>query len=84
MDNKESKLITKEEDGKKVSPVLPLHIRNYLVDVDGTVCEDIPNEEPERMARPKCFPALYILLTSGMKKDILLHFLLRAPRRIAR
>jgi hypothetical protein len=46
----EEKLLAKEENGKKISPVLPTHINNYLVDIDGTICEDIPNEEPERMA----------------------------------
>ncbi|MCZ6595887.1 MAG: phosphoheptose isomerase [Bacteroidetes bacterium] len=39
----------KVEQGEKVSPVLPEGITNYLIDIDGTVCEDIPNEEPERM-----------------------------------
>ena len=24
-------------------------MRNYLIDIDGTVTDDIPNEEPERM-----------------------------------
>ncbi len=23
--------------------------KNYLIDIDGTICEDIPNDEPERM-----------------------------------
>ncbi len=50
------KLITKEENGKKISPVLPEHIKNFLIDIDGTVCDDIPNEEPERMATAKVFP----------------------------
>ena len=27
----------------------------WLIDIDGTVCEDIPNEEPERMATAECF-----------------------------
>ncbi len=49
MSNTDEQLIIKEEDGKKVSPVLPAHLKNYLVDIDGTICEDIPNEEPERM-----------------------------------
>lgn len=40
----------KNEDGKKGSPVLPVGMKNYLIDIDGTVCEDIPNEEPERFA----------------------------------
>ncbi len=39
----------KVEAGAKVSPVLPEGIKNYLIDIDGTVGEDIPNEEPERM-----------------------------------
>ena len=49
-------LIAKEKDGKKISPVLPVHIKNYLVDIDGTICEDIPNEEPERMCSAEVFP----------------------------
>lgn len=43
-------------DGKKVSPVLPEEIKNFLVDIDGTVCEDIPNEEPERMSTATVYP----------------------------
>lgn len=38
-----------DENGKKISPKLPEHIKNYLIDIDGTICDDIPNEEPERM-----------------------------------
>lgn len=52
----ENNLNEKEENGKKVSPVLPDHIKNYLIDIDGTVCEDIPNEEPERMLTAEVFP----------------------------
>lgn len=54
--NKEPELITLMEDGKHLSPVLPEHIKNYLVDIDGTVCDDIPNEEPERMATATLYP----------------------------
>ena len=43
-------LIQVQEHGKKLSPVLPDHIKNYLIDIDGTICDDIPNEEPHRMA----------------------------------
>ncbi|OFZ54375.1 MAG: phosphoheptose isomerase [Bacteroidetes bacterium RIFCSPHIGHO2_02_FULL_44_7] len=35
--------------GKRLSPKLAEGIKNYLIDIDGTICEDIPNEEPERM-----------------------------------
>jgi hypothetical protein len=49
-------LIPKEENGKKLSPVLPENVKNYLIDIDGTICDDIPNEEPERMITAKVFP----------------------------
>lgn len=43
-------------DGKKVSPLLPEEVKNYLIDIDGTICDDIPNEEPERMATAQLYP----------------------------
>jgi len=49
-------LVLKEKNGKKVSPVLPKNIKNYLIDIDGTICEDIPNEEPKRMPTAAVFP----------------------------
>ncbi len=45
-----------EVDGKKLSPTLPKGMKNYLIDIDGTICDDIPNEEPERMATAEHFP----------------------------
>ena len=45
----ENFLEDKTQDGKNISPVLPKGIKNYLIDIDGTICDDIPNEEPERM-----------------------------------
>ena len=45
---------TFNEKGEKVSPQLPGNIKNFLIDIDGTVCDDIPNEEPERML--SCLP----------------------------
>jgi len=38
------------ENGEKISPKLPDGVKNFLIDIDGTICEDVPNEEPERMA----------------------------------
>lgn len=49
-------LIEIEENGKKLSPVLPENIKNYLIDIDGTICDDIPNEEPERMVTAQLYP----------------------------
>lgn len=51
-----NKLVEKIVDGEHISPVLPDEIKNYLIDIDGTVCDDIPNEEPERMVTAKLYP----------------------------
>lgn len=40
--------------GNAVSPVLPDGVKNYLIDIDGTITEDVPNEEPWRMET--CLP----------------------------
>jgi hypothetical protein len=31
------------------SPVLSYNLKNYLIDIDGTITEDVPNEQSERM-----------------------------------
>lgn len=43
-------------DGVKQSPILPEEVKNYLIDIDGTICDDIPNEEPDRMATAEVYP----------------------------
>jgi uncharacterized HAD superfamily protein len=50
------KLVEKKENGKTISPVLPSHVKNFLIDIDGTICDDIPNEEPERMIDAALYP----------------------------
>ena len=55
-------LIEKTENGHLISPVLPKHIKNYLIDIDGTICDDIPNEEPERMATAELYPEALVTL----------------------
>jgi uncharacterized HAD superfamily protein len=45
-----------DADGQPISPVLPPGIRNFLIDIDGTICEDVPNEQPERMRHCQPFP----------------------------
>ncbi len=51
-----------DDQGNHLSPQLPDEVKNFLVDIDGTVCDDIPNEEPERMVTAKVYPdALEIL-----------------------
>ncbi|MCC6400029.1 MAG: phosphoheptose isomerase [Flavobacteriales bacterium] len=53
---KKPTLIETTENGKRVSPKLPPGMKNFLIDIDGTVGEDIPNEEPWRMADAEVFP----------------------------
>ncbi len=51
-----------DEKGRPISPILEDGIKNYLIDIDGTVCDDVPNEEPERMGTVLPYPdALDIL-----------------------
>ena len=45
-----------EVNGHNISPVLPDEVKNYLIDIDGTICDDIPNEEPERMVTAELYP----------------------------
>ena len=48
--------------GQHISPVLPENIKNYLIDIDGTICDDVPNEEPERMATCLPYPDAHKIL----------------------
>jgi len=45
-----------DEKGEHISPQLPDGVKNYIIDIDGTICDDVPNEEPERMATCKPYP----------------------------
>lgn len=54
--NVEKLLNQKLEEGQHVSPILPDGVKNYLIDIDGTITEDVPNEEPERMVTCEPFP----------------------------
>ena len=44
----------KNDKGETISPVLAENVKNYLIDIDGTITDDVPNEEPERMVT--CVP----------------------------
>ena len=54
MDSKLKK--TLGEDGKAISPKLDENVKNFMIDIDGTITEDVPNEEPERMVTCEPFP----------------------------
>lgn len=52
----------KDDQGRSGSPILPKGVKNYLIDIDGTITDDIPNEEPDRMDSCTPYPdALEIL-----------------------
>jgi len=40
---------TTNDEGYANSPTLPDGLKNYLIDIDGSITDDVPNEEPERM-----------------------------------
>ncbi|MDQ3141601.1 MAG: DUF2608 domain-containing protein [Bacteroidota bacterium] len=54
--------IIKNEKGQALSPMLPESIKNYLIDIDGTICDDIPNEEPERMINVAAYPDALLVI----------------------
>jgi hypothetical protein len=68
------KLVSKKANGKRISPVLPAGLKNYLVDIDGTICEDIPNEEPERMISAKVIPNAAHILNKWYDKGHIITF----------
>ncbi len=41
---------------KTVSPRLKPGLKNFIIDIDGVICEDIPNEEPARMVNAREIP----------------------------
>lgn len=64
----------KNQDGDLVSPTLPEGIKNYLIDIDGTVCEDIPNEEPWRMSTAKVYSGSVEILNKWYSEGHIITF----------
>lgn len=64
----------KDDSGKALSPVLPDEVKNYLIDIDGTVCDDIPNEEPERMVTCDAYPDALEVLNKWYKEGHVITF----------
>ena len=68
--NLEDKIV----DGQHISPVLPQHVKNYMIDIDGTICDDIPNEEPERMATAELYPDALVTLNKWYDEGHIITF----------
>ena len=56
------KKVNKDINGNDVSPVLANDVKNYLIDIDGTICDDIPNEQPERMITANLYKDAHLTL----------------------
>lgn len=76
MENKhiEEKLLAKTENGELISPILPEGVKNYLIDIDGTICDDVPNEEPERMATAEVYPDALVTLNKWYDEGHIIFF----------
>ena len=72
--NKKNILIQKKIKGEHISPVLPNDIKNYLIDIDGTICDDIPNEEPDRMSTATVYPEALITLNKWYDQGHIITF----------
>ncbi|MBL4704555.1 MAG: phosphoheptose isomerase [Flavobacteriales bacterium] len=64
----------KDEHGNLISPILSSEVKNYLIDIDGTVTEDIPNEEPERMGTCAPFPDALATLNKWYEQGHIITF----------
>lgn len=70
----EGKLKAISLNGEQLSPVLPDGIKNYLIDIDGTICDDIPNEEPDRMVTAAIYPDALITLNKWYDEGHIIFF----------
>ena len=64
----------KDEEGNLISPILSDEVKNYLIDIDGTITEDVPNEEPERMGTCQPFPDALETLNKWYKEGHIITF----------
>jgi uncharacterized HAD superfamily protein len=62
------------EKGETISPILAKGVKNFLIDIDGTVCDDIPNEEPERMETCLPYPDALIMLNKWYDQGHIITF----------
>ena len=70
----EKQLQEKVENGQLISPILPEGVKNYLIDIDGTICDDIPNEEPERMLTAEVYPEALTIINKWFDEGHIITF----------
>ena len=69
-----------DEQGESISPILSSEVKNYMIDIDGTICDDIPNEEPTRMATANVYPDALETLNKWYEGGHVITSLLHAQR----
>ena len=74
MNNQQDLKKITDEDGNALSPILPKDVKNYLIDIDGTVTEDVPNEEPERMLTCEPYPDALEVLNNWSEEGHIITF----------
>ena len=57
-----------------VSPELTFGLKNYLIDIDGTITEDVPNEQPERMSIVEPFEGSVEMINSWYEEGHVITF----------
>ncbi len=62
------------EKGEALSPVLSDSVKNYMIDIDGTICDDIPNEQPERMETAMVYPDALRMLNKWYEEGHIITF----------
>lgn len=62
------------DDGEMISPHLPGDVKNYLIDIDGTITDDVPNEEPERMKYVLPYPEAREILNQWFDEGHIITF----------
>ena len=74
MNNQQDLKKITDKDGNALSPILPKDVKNYLIDIDGTVTEDVPNEEPERMLTCEPYPDALEVLNNWYEEGHIITF----------
>lgn len=70
------------KDGKKGSPRLLPGLKNIIIDIDGVVCENIPNEEPERMVKALEIPGARKQINEWYEEGHIITFFTSRPKEL--
>ena len=74
MSNNKNLNSCKDKDGNTISPILHNEVKNFLIDIDGTITDDVPNEEPERMLTCEPFKDALEILNSWYDEGHIITF----------